>query len=205
MTNTGRELEKEVCEKIIKLVENNEFLVTHPNVVVLEKPRYFSKDRNTEIEFDVSIEKYLENPSTGVGILPSLIIIVECKDYAKSISVDDVEEFHAKLEQIGADKTKGIMITKEAIYQKATLEYAKSKGITLARILPDNKIEYVLFHMMPWEFEQKRKQENSLSNRIKALTNEEYSTLYGQTYYDTLGSENFEKLIQALLERTLNP
>lgn len=199
MTNTGRKLEKEVYEKVVKLVEDNEFLVTYPNVMVREKPRYFSKDRNTEIEFDISVEKYLENPNLNTKITPSLIIIIECKDYAKKISVDDVEEFHAKLEQIGADKTKGIMITKEAIYQKAILEYAKSKGITLARILPDSKIEYVLFHMMPWEFEQKRRQENSLSNRIKALTNEEYSTLYDQTYYDTLGNENFEKLVQMLL------
>lgn len=199
MINTGIELEKIVLEKVKKLVEDNEFLVSNPNVYVLEKPKYFSKDRNAEIEFDVSIEKYFENPKQHNNIRASLIIIIECKDYKKSISVDDVEEFHAKLEQVGADKTKGIMITKEATYQKSALMYAESKGITLARILPDNQVEYICYRMMPWEYERIKKEENCKINIEKALSSKKFYSKHGQNYYDTFGGENLADSIIKLL------
>jgi hypothetical protein len=89
--------------------------------------RYFSPDRKDYIITDVSIE---------VSVLPLtepvLLWIWECKNYRHKVDVSDIEEFHAKLEQIGADKTKGTMITSSA-YQPAALQYAKTKGIGLVR------------------------------------------------------------------------
>lgn len=199
MVNTGKEFEKIVFGKVEKLVEDNEFLVTYLNICVREKPKYFSKARNAEIEFDVSVEKFLENPKLHKDLKPSLIIVIECKDYKNPVSVDDVEEFHAKLEQIGADKTKGIIITREATYQKSAITYAKSLGITLARILPDSQIEYVFYHRMPWEYERLMKEENSQENREKALTQQEFLSRQGQSYFDTFGNENLLDRIKNLL------
>lgn len=53
--------------------------------------------------------------------------------------VDDIEEFHAKLEQIGPDRTKGTMIT-HSRYQESTIEYATAKGIGLTHLIDGNKI-----------------------------------------------------------------
>jgi hypothetical protein len=57
--------------------------------------------------------------------------------------VDDVEEFHSKLQQIGADRTKGAIITR-GTYQESALNYAQSMGIGLARLLPDSQVEWVI-------------------------------------------------------------
>lgn len=93
--------------------------------------KYYSRDREAYIQTDVSIEKYF---STQDEISPGLIIIIECKDYKDKVTIDDVEEFHAKLQQIGADNTKGMLISRNGKYQKSAINYAKAKGITLAKL-----------------------------------------------------------------------
>lgn len=144
--NTGKKLEREVYDLISKIVNENEFIVSNPNVKIKKKPRYYSKDRDSEIEFDISVEKYLAETDKNKNIKPSIIVVIECKDYKNGIPVDDVEEFHAKLQQIGADNTKGIIITKHGCFQRSALAYAESKGTALARIIPENQIEYLVFY-----------------------------------------------------------
>lgn len=56
--------------------------------------------------------------------------------------MDDIEEFHAKLEQIGADRTKGTVVT-TGKFQSGAVAYAKSKGIGLVRMVPQGRWEYV--------------------------------------------------------------
>ncbi len=141
--NTGIKFENEVYETVKKLVESNDFLISNPNVKIYKKKPYYSKDRDSNIICDVTVEKYMGNPDEEKELVPAIIVVIECKDYSASnpIPVDDVEEFHAKLQQIGADNTKGIMITRNASFQQGALNYAKSKRIALARILPDNQVE----------------------------------------------------------------
>ncbi|MBI4447172.1 MAG: restriction endonuclease [Acidobacteria bacterium] len=88
---------------------------------------YFSKDRHRKIIFDISIELYVSGSEQ-----PSLIWVWECKDYSNPVPVSDVEEFHAKIQQLGEDNTKGTLISR-GVLQKSALAYAISKGIGVAR------------------------------------------------------------------------
>jgi restriction system protein len=54
---------------------------------------------------------------------------VECKCYAHKVSVDDIEEFHSKIDDIGAHK--GIMVTTVG-YQEGAVKTARGRGIALA-------------------------------------------------------------------------
>ena len=141
--NTGSLFEKEVLYLINKLVHSNKFLLSEPYVYVHRGAKYFSKDRRAYIKCDISVEKYLEDPLEAKELNPAIIVVIECKDCSRDISIDDVEEFHEKLQQIGADNTKGIMITKKCNFQKSALNYAQSKGISLATLLPDDQIYYI--------------------------------------------------------------
>ena len=96
---------------------------------------YFSKFRERSIITDVSIEVYTEG-----GSEPSIIWIWECKDHKRSISVGHIEQLHSVLEQIGADKTKGTIICSKGAFDRSAWEYAKSTGIALARLMPDDQI-----------------------------------------------------------------
>ncbi len=65
----------------------------------------------------------------SVGGGARLLILLECKYYNSPITVDAVEEFHSKLDDIGAQK--GVMITTIG-YQDGAIKTAKGRGIALA-------------------------------------------------------------------------
>ena len=195
--NTGKPFEEEVYKLISQIVKENRFMVSFPNVRILRKPRYYSKDRDAEIEFDVSVEKYLDNPDENKNIRPSIIVIIECKDYSKNIPVDDVEEFHAKLQQIGADNTKGVMITQNGCFQRSALTYAESKGIALARILPSNQVYFIMCVIGYFMF-TKREMTEEEKRRISPLIEKSYIS-YNQYFYTSTEDDSLEHLIVRLL------
>lgn len=101
---------------------------------VIRKPKYFSRDRKKDIVFDVSMEVFRKAMAD-----PYWIWIWECKNYSHPVPVHDVEEFHAKLSQVGADRTKGTMITPLG-FDPGGVEFARSKGIGLWRWIPQSSV-----------------------------------------------------------------
>jgi len=98
---------------------------------VFARKSYPSADRGRSIVMDVSLELYRRGAEE-----PFFVWVWECKDYERSVPVDDIEEFHAKLEQIGLHKTKGTVACRNG-FQISAINYARAKGIGLARVLPD--------------------------------------------------------------------
>jgi Zn-dependent peptidase ImmA (M78 family) len=105
---------------------------------VRKKPRYFSRDRDSEIEFDVSIELYLPG-----ALEPSVLVLIECKNYSSPLPVDVAEEFFAKIQQVGAAKSKGI-IASNAAFQSGTREFSRAKGIGLLRYFDSSNCKWEL-------------------------------------------------------------
>jgi len=118
---------------------NNGNLGLDPNQAkVLRKPAYYSRDRQKTIIFDVSIEVFRRG-----GNDPYLIWIWDCKNYRHRVPVDDVEEFSAKLSQVGTHKTKGTIITPHG-FEEGAFEFARSKGIGLWRWIPEGSLVYCM-------------------------------------------------------------
>lgn len=134
----GKSFELEVKALIEYMLKMGDLALIPERATTFHRKGYFSKDRNTEIITDVSLEVFREGQDR-----PFLILIWECKDYNSSVPVDDVEEFHAKLEQIGVHKIKGTMITRYG-FQSGAITFAESKGIGLARVLPDGAVSMIL-------------------------------------------------------------
>ncbi len=65
-----------------------------------------------------------------------LLFLVECKCYNHAVPVDDVEEFHSKIDDIGAHK--GIMVTTIG-FQKGTIKTAEGRGIALALLTKERQ------------------------------------------------------------------
>lgn len=199
--NTGVEFEDKVYRIIADLVKSNEFIVGEPHVRIRRMAKYYSLDRDSCITFDIAVEKYLGNPDEQEKIRPALIILIECKDYSSSIPVDDVEEFHAKLQQIGADNTKGIMLTHKSAFQKSALKYAASKGIALARILPDDQVHYIL-HMMSYQNYTNLFSERNNIQTLRALMEQDFSSQDGEDFFSLTGEICLKELLCNLLKGT---
>ena len=134
----GANYEEDVLSKVRDEVSRGN-LGIDPNLTrVRHKPNYFSRDRDKDIIFDVSIEVFRKAAAE-----PYWVWIWECKNYSHTVPVDYVEEFHAKLSQVGADCTKGTMITPVG-FDPGAVEFARSKGIGLCRLIPQEALVWLM-------------------------------------------------------------
>jgi hypothetical protein len=91
------------------------------DVAVFHRKGYPGKASGHVHEIDVSIEFTL----SGMHIM----VLAECKRYTRSVGVDEVLEFAARIDDIGAHK--GIIVS-TAGFQEGAIRVAISKGIALA-------------------------------------------------------------------------
>ncbi len=136
---------------------------------IFKRKKYYSRNRKAYIEIDISIEVFIPNATNW-----SFLWAMECKDYKGSLSVSDVEEFHAKVQQIAGDNVKATLILSGAL-QKSALEYCKSLGIGVLRLLPDDQVQDVLFNFEILLDSVDR------SNRIETEINAEYQAIKTET------------------------
>src|SRR3989338_851740 len=137
-TAKGDAFEQRVYDALAEELRNERLCASPRNAKIFKKKAYYSRDRGASIFTDVSIELFLPGRER-----PSLVWNFECKHYASTIPVDDIEEFHAKLQQIREDNTKGTFVTSGAL-QRSALAYAQSKGIGVIRLLPDDQVVIVM-------------------------------------------------------------
>jgi hypothetical protein len=60
--------------------------------------------------------------------------------------VSDIEEFKSKLDQIAGANKKGMLAVSGGL-QTAAVSYARAQGIGVVRLLPDDQVEHILYHM----------------------------------------------------------
>jgi hypothetical protein len=137
----GNKFEDEVFSAICSEVAEGRLGLMERNCQLFQKKGYYSRDRDSQIIVDISIEVWLHDASAW-----SMLWVCECKDYSGSLPVDDVEEFKAKLDQITGKNVKGLIAVTGAL-QRGALNFARSNGIGIVRIVPDEQISWVMYHM----------------------------------------------------------
>lgn len=134
----GHSFEVEVTAMLSRLLATRALGLDSDTCQIRTNPRYYSRARNKEITFDVSIE--IKRPRVAT---PYLLWIWECKDYSRPVPVDDIEEFHAKLETIGSDRTKGTVISRNG-FQESAAAYAQHHGLGLVKCRLNGEPEFLL-------------------------------------------------------------
>lgn len=137
-TQIGDAFEQRVHDYFCSEIAANRFWAKRSCCKVFHKKGYYSKDRNSEIVFDVAIELYLPGAKDY-----SSLILIECKDYSHPVPVDDTEEFFAKVQQVASANSKAILAS-TAAFQSGAREYAKSKGIGLLRYFDRREFKWEL-------------------------------------------------------------
>jgi hypothetical protein len=74
-TRVGDWLETAIYNLLKSEIEADRFLIKKQNCRLYRKKSYYSKDREKEIAFDISIEAFLPGATEY-----SLLILVECKN-----------------------------------------------------------------------------------------------------------------------------
>ena len=118
MTTTSDDYEKFIQQVIASLV----------GVTVHHQRVYTGRISQRDIKIDVSFDYDIAGAN--------LLFLVECKCYGHSVPVDDVEEFHSKIDDIGAHK--GIMVTTVG-FQEGAVKTARGRGIALALLTTEQQ------------------------------------------------------------------
>ncbi|MDF1753310.1 MAG: restriction endonuclease [Verrucomicrobiales bacterium] len=134
----GDKFEDKVYDLFGGIIGRGDFIAPEHQCKIYRKKGYYSRDREKNIIFDVSIEIFLPGHKEF-----SILFLVECKNYNHPVPVDDVEEFFAKVQQISGANTKAVLIS-TASFAEGTFRYSKSKGIGLARYFEPESLDWVL-------------------------------------------------------------
>jgi Zn-dependent peptidase ImmA (M78 family) len=137
-TKRGDALEKRVFDFFEAEIAAGRFFAKPDCCKLRRKPKYFSRDRGSEITFDVSIEIYMPGAADF-----SAVFLIECKNYTHAVPVDDAEEFFTKVQQVAAAKAKAV-IASTASFQAGAREFARSKGIGLLRYFSRTECKWEL-------------------------------------------------------------
>lgn len=95
---------------------------------VYRKKGYYSTRRKKEIIFDLSIE--VKPPGAE---RPTLLYLIECKNYSSSIPVDDVALFAQYISEIHDYAVKGVFVSNSKL-QSGAIEEIKSHGMMLIEV-----------------------------------------------------------------------
>jgi hypothetical protein len=131
-TTRGSDFEKQVFSYLEEELNAGRLFYVPECSAIYHQKRYYSPDRKSSIIFDIAIEVTFAKLNT-----PSVFCLVECKDHGRKIQADEVEAFHAKIQQVASAATKGIIVTTSS-FQPAALEYARAKHIGILRF-PERK------------------------------------------------------------------
>lgn len=181
-TAKGTRLENQVYDLVSKLLKDDNFIVPQKTSKVFKKKGYYSPKREKEIIFDVTIETTLPNADKY-----SLLTIIECKNLNKNVTVDDVEEFGSKINQVGEHNTKGIIITAHS-FQQSALNIAQKEGIALIRLNSPEEIQWINY--------RKDSNENLFNNDLE-LTDE---TCLNEPFICKIGDKKVTNFADLLLE-----
>ena len=121
----GDAFEDVVYAHIYQLLDADNFIVPGKLSKIHRKKGYYSESRKGNIIVDISIETILPGANTY-----SILTIIECKDYESKVSIDNLEEFVSKIDQIAGKNTKGIFCTTSG-FSETCINYAKAKGLWL--------------------------------------------------------------------------
>lgn len=131
----GDILEAKTFEIFRKLLEDDRFYVSGKNSKIFRQKRYFSREREANITFDLAIETIMPGQTNF-----SMLTLIECKNYGSTVQVGDVESFSDKVRQVGGHKA--IMVTASK-FQKSALKIAVSRRIGVARVIEPNELQWI--------------------------------------------------------------
>jgi len=120
MVNTGKKLEDYAQYVYSRLLELNDY----ENTLVSTKVTIKGQSGATN-EFDVYYQFTHLNIECRVAI--------ECKDWRNKVSIKEIRDFSAKLQDVGMGNIIGIMISKVG-FQSGTKTFAESNGIKLMMV-----------------------------------------------------------------------
>jgi Zn-dependent peptidase ImmA (M78 family) len=162
-TQIGNEFEEKVTEVFKNFLRDGSLGVDPLYAKVFTKPKYYSRDREADITFDLSIEIWPKGAERC-----AFMFLIECKKYSHNVPVNDVEEFYAKIGQVTGTAVKGVLVTNKG-FQQSAFQIAKTKGMMLVLYNPTSEADVLLHKRMLDQTRIMYGGDNSLNSEVDSL------------------------------------
>jgi len=197
----GDELENDIYELFSQEIANDRFLAKKEQCQVFKQKGYYSRDRGTDILFDVSIEITFPNQESY-----SILILIECKNYNEKniVSAGAVEEFYAKAQQVGGCGVKGIFVTTSS-FQSSAISFAESKKIGLIRYYKKECLDWVLTRS-PSSMVSSFSRMTEWTNAYQGINLQNHESRYFDCYgfVDNIYTNSLYQFVSYLLKNDMN-
>lgn len=165
----GNKFEEQSYSIIETAIRNGDLGISATHARVYKKKRYYSKDREKDIIFDLAVEIWPNNAERY-----SVVYLIECKSYrTENVPVCDIEEFQSKIKQVSGVNVKGIMIS-DSSFQRSTYNIAKNNGFMLIEVR--NSYEYsIILHKAT----TKNEKQDSIDDQLFKMIKKSFTTISG--------------------------
>ncbi|MBU2999178.1 ImmA/IrrE family metallo-endopeptidase [Roseovarius nubinhibens] len=138
-TEKGNKLEDQLFDYLSDQLERGELVIgVYPAMLceVHKKKKYFCKEREADVEFDVAIEIRAEGRSD-----PHMRVIFECKNHKDPVQERDIRDFSDKINGIFKHGAKGMVVTSSRL-QSGAERIARNRGLGIVKF-DENGIDIV--------------------------------------------------------------
>ena len=161
--NDGMDLEREVADLVAKLLASGELPYRPELVRFRPKARYYSRSRETEVDFENVLEVYVRDNFGKDDAQPTHVVIFECKDHKRDLEVKLMDELVGRLAGGYGFSIKAYMVTRNG-FQSGTVATARNNGIGLIKLMPKDKVQYFA-HLQTYDSLERSRREFPL--RVK--------------------------------------
>jgi hypothetical protein len=177
--NDGTKLEDEVYSKLEAWLESGEIPVRKEYCLIHRSKSYHSARRGSDIHFENVVEVFSSETFNKLDAQPSLVLIFECKDYARNIEIGVIEELIGRTEQDFGFRVKSYLITKSG-FAKTAINAARARGIGLIKIMDNSKVRHVL-HMET--FDRATREWNEFPSRVNRAFGDPEFQAFNEYFY----------------------
>nr|WP_321484274.1 restriction endonuclease [uncultured Cohaesibacter sp.] len=126
----GNKLEKELYDYLCEQKSRGDDVYgvySFKRCKIRMKPKYYSKVREDDVEFDVVIELRAEGRDD-----PHMYAVFECKNYDGNVPESELNDFTQKLGDIFKHSAKGIIVVRSGL-QSGAEKSARNRGVGIAK------------------------------------------------------------------------
>jgi hypothetical protein len=192
MSNDGSSLENKVFDLVRKMLDAGELPYQPEMCRLYRRKSYFSPDRRGKVNFEDVLEVFVKDNVAGADTdaQPTHVIFFECKDTGRNVEVGEVDEVVGRLKVSFGFSMKAYVVTRKG-FSRGALETARSNGIGLLKIMPDDKVEFRFYFITPQMLERARR--DFPQRAIRALVDDRYVS-DGEDFYGSDGGQVFSSL-----------
>lgn len=150
---------------------------------IYKKKKYFCKERESDVEFDIVIEVIRESAKE-----PHLVVVFECKNHSGNIPESHVIEFSDKLGRIFKHNAKGVMVVSSPLQAGAQ------------KVLENRKIGLAKYNETGFEIQIERVAEDSFVRKGIFESINRNKPLKFSAYYERNFFSSVKELFQAFDE-----